>query len=65
MPDVLREIIERADGNIGIAEVLLRQHGPVVPGREQSEPARNLEIPGLRFARPGMTFPIDAIGASW
>jgi hypothetical protein len=41
MPDVLREVIERADGNIGIAEVLLRQHGPV--------------IPGSRFARPGMT----------
>jgi hypothetical protein len=28
---------------------------PVIPGREQSEQTRNLEIPGSRFARPGMT----------
>jgi len=27
----------------------------VVPGRERSERTRNLEIPGLRFAHPGMT----------
>jgi hypothetical protein len=27
----------------------------VIPGRERSERTRNLEIPGLRFAHPGMT----------
>jgi hypothetical protein len=27
----------------------------VVPGRERSERTRNLEIPGSRYARPGMT----------
>jgi hypothetical protein len=27
----------------------------VIPGRERSERTRNLEIPGLRFAYPGMT----------
>jgi hypothetical protein len=29
--------------------------GIVIPGRERRERTRNLEIPGLRFAHPGMT----------
>ena len=28
----------------------------VIPGRERSERTRNLEIPGSRSARPGMTY---------